>query len=282
MRWPSRPTISVENTLSACTSGLRDEGAKEKLEGRLADMQSAEEKYKQAGEGGTLLALLHSRSFSAQRADRDKELLIDTYETGLVGRKAGRELYDVLKSAAVHGKCPLCGIGQAHTLDHHAPKTLFPLLALAPLNLVPACGICNQGKSNKLSILTSEEVLHPYFDDLGTERWLFADVIPEAGVAAYAAKPPAFWSATKQSRVQNHFDSHDLAHRYAKEAAWLMSCRRRTDLRTFESAGPDGLREALQTDAESHGDHDLNGWDTALLHALAESEWYVNGGMKTL
>ncbi|MFF3058315.1 hypothetical protein [Streptomyces sp. NPDC057909] len=187
-----------------------------------------------------------------------------------------------LKSAAVHGKCPLCGIGQVHTLDHHAPKTLFPLLALAPLNLVPACGICNQGKSSKLPILTSEEDLHPYFDDLGTERWLFANVIPEAGVAVYAAKPPAFWSATKQSRIRHHFDGHDLAHRYAKEAAWLMSCRRRTDLRTFESAGRDGLREALQADAASHGDHDLNGWDTALLHALAESEWYVNGGMKTL
>ncbi|GAA0324800.1 hypothetical protein GCM10010302_74920 [Streptomyces polychromogenes] len=52
---------------------------------------------------------------------------------------------DALKAAAIYG-CTICGVAKPEQIDHHAPKNLYPLLALTPLNLVPACGLCNQGK----------------------------------------------------------------------------------------------------------------------------------------
>ena len=52
-----------------------------------------------------------------------------------------------LMSLANTGKCPICGIGQASTLDHYLAKTIYPTYAVTPYNLVPVCKDCNFAKS---------------------------------------------------------------------------------------------------------------------------------------
>ncbi len=47
-------------------------------------------------------------------------------------------------------------------LDHYNPKKDYPQFAISLLNLVPSCGLCNQGKGEKI-----EPVLYPYSEEMG-------------------------------------------------------------------------------------------------------------------
>ncbi|MEW1639273.1 hypothetical protein AB0469_35115 [Streptomyces sp. NPDC093801] len=271
----------MSDAVKACNAGWRDPMARKTLEARLDHLRQVEEAYEHAGQTRTLLALLHTQEFQKQHKDADAHHLLAAYE-GLVDRVDGRALYDALKASAVHGTCPLCGIGEVATLDHHAPKSRFPLLAITPLNLVPACDICNKCKSSTLPPPSGPEDLHPYFDDLGKDRWLFAEVADGSGIAEFTVRPPTPWLPVTQARLIHHFNRYSLDKRYRERAVSLLFDRRRSDLRTYDLVGPEGLRDDLLIDAASHGENDPNSWKTALLHGLASSSWYTNGGMKDL
>lgn len=280
MLWPPKPEITVSDVLNACTKWLDTQDWGEDLRARLPELVALEERYRTSGEAGRLLALLVSEA-GAQREDSDRKRFHAVYETALVDRAPGRKLYDALMAAAVHNLCPLCGYQPVAQLDHYAPKATFPLCALTPLNLVPACGPCNQGKSNKLATEAAEEAFHPYFDDLGAERWLFAYVHRANGgvTATYFVRPPESWPETKGRRLHHHFADHKLAERYAKATSSRLSNRRRRDIRLLTSSGPEELRASISDEALSAEEAHPNSFETALLHGLAACDWYVNGGM---
>ncbi|MFJ4781298.1 HNH endonuclease [Streptomyces sp. NPDC088762] len=273
MLWPDAPTFTVKDAVAACNAGCTDQQDVEDLAGRLTDLVNVEASYIGAAKSNVLLALLHR--FKGQQADPDEDLLLRAYKSGLVGRVDGRMIYDAIKASAVQGRCPLCGLGEIGTLDHHAPKNLFPLLAITPSNLVPACGICNQRKSGSLPEPDGVEDFHPYFDVLEPGRWLYAEVTD--GVAEFTANPPAHWTARAQQRIRHHFDRYDLATRYKTYAVGLIEDRKATDRRLRE-LDHEVLREELREVARSHQANDPNSWSTALLHALAASDWYITSG----
>ncbi|MET4670382.1 hypothetical protein [Streptomyces sp. PvR018] len=281
MLWPPRPEITVRDVLEACTKWLGTQDWGTALLARLPELITMEERYRTAGDAGKLLALLLSEA-DTQKKDFDKEHLHAAYDTALVDRAPGRKIYDALLASAVHDLCPLCGYQPVSQIDHHAPKATFPLLALTPLNLVPACGPCNQGKSNKLAAEATKEAFHPYFDTLEDERWLFAEVHKaEDGVAAtYSARPPAHWPEVKTQRLQYHFTSHKLGHRYSKATSSRLANRRRRDIRLLTSAGPEELRASIAEEAASAEEANPNSFDTALLYGLATCDWYLHGGVK--
>ncbi|WP_331735167.1 hypothetical protein OG590_39920 (plasmid) [Streptomyces goshikiensis] len=272
MLWPPRPTFTVEDAVEACNAGCTDEADVRQLLRRLPDLQKTEATYLLAAEASSLYFLLH-REREEQESEPDAALLIKAYNSGLVGRAAGRVIYDALKASAVQGKCPLCGLGEIGSLDHHAPKTLFPLLAITPLNLVPACSICNSKKSNSLPSSHNAEDLHPYFDDLGSDRWLFAEI--HDGAATFRALPPSHWPIRQTKRLLHHFYRYDLHDRYARFASGLIADRQRTDGR-LRDCSSELLRVELQDAARSYEANDPNSWSTALLYALAESDWYLD------
>ncbi|MFE2091590.1 hypothetical protein [Streptomyces sp. NPDC059460] len=281
MRWPQKPTITVEDVLRVCTPWLEKQGWDEAMHGRLPELVGQQRRYRTAGEEGGLLTLLVSE-FGGQCKDEDKDRLTATYAKALVGG-GGRKLYDALKAAAIYG-CTICGVAKPETIDHHAPKDVFPLLALTPLNLVPACGPCNQGKSKSFSTDPAKEPFHPYFDDLGTDRWLFAEIRRADGgaVAEFSVRPPAAWPEIKAQRLAHHFTRNKLAPKYQYESSRRLATRRRKDTNTHENKGPESLRAALTEDADSCAVVDPNDWETALLYALADCDWYINGGMKDI
>lgn len=52
-----------------------------------------------------------------------------------------------------------------YDFDHFIPKAAAPYLSLSFFNLIPSCKVCNQNfKGSK--IVTTEDYIHPYFDDL--------------------------------------------------------------------------------------------------------------------
>lgn len=90
------------------------------------------------------------------------------------------QAYDFLNILGVN-VCPYCNRQYTFTVrkkekakenksrpqfDHFYPKSKYPYLAMSIYNLVPSCGLCNQGKSDK----SSEKYLYPYeesFEDKG-------------------------------------------------------------------------------------------------------------------
>ncbi|MFG3542071.1 HNH endonuclease [Streptomyces clavifer] len=282
MLWPQAPQFDVEKVVEACRAWLTSEEAYDTVRKRLPELKAREKAYRVAGENGKLLSLLLAYR-PAQRFDRHAKLLKDAYTTAFVQRAEGRKLYDAIRAAAVHGSCPLCGLQQVAQVDHHAPKADFPLLALTPLNLVPVCGPCNQGKSSKLATSVTEEAFHPYFEDLGPDRWLHAQIDTDERVAVFEVRPPAEWDEVKKRRIGHHFESHDLACRYREAAGSVVAKRRRRDAELLEQTkSPAEVRAHIRGDVDSHAAHDPNGYETALLRALAESTWYLGGGMKFL
>ncbi|GGL07404.1 HNH endonuclease [Streptomyces flaveus] len=280
MRWPLKPEITVEDVMKACTPWLTKQEWTD-LIARLPELIGQEERYRAAGEVSELLALLVSE-FESQPHDTDKGRLSATYDKALVGG-GGRRLYNAIKATATYG-CSICGAGPASTLDHHAPKAAFPLLALTPLNLVPACGPCNQGKSTSFATDPAMEPFHPYFDDLGTARWLYAEIHRVAGgaVAEFSVLPPADWPEVKAQRLVHHFTKNKLGPKFKFETPRRLASRRQRDTDTLASSGPEGLRAAILEEADSHAAFDPNDWETAWLYGLAECDWYINGGMNDI
>ena len=114
--------------------------------------------------------------------DLSKAELVALYDTGVV-RSNGRprQIYDELKLAA-HDECPYCGgVGELGTLDHYLPKSRFPAYSVLPLNLIPACGVCNTGMGSNFPTDPNLQPLHPYLDEVHffDEKWTTASVREE-------------------------------------------------------------------------------------------------------
>lgn len=62
--------------------------------------------------------------------------------------------------------CPFCEIDSIQTLDHYLPKSLYPSLAITPVNLVGMCSKCNTKKSDRKIESADKFFLHPYYSDV--------------------------------------------------------------------------------------------------------------------
>lgn len=211
-----------------------------------------------------------------------KKELKDVYSSHMVGRaKPARVIYDTLLSQAPLGRCPFCGFGHASTLDHYLPKTKFPQLSVLPLNLVPSCKDCNTGKSTAIATTANEQSLHPYFDHQNfiDEQWIYAEVIQTTpATIRFFVEAPAHWNDIPKVRVKSHFEDFKLASRYSVEASNQLACLRDSLANYRDLLGPDGVRQHLTIEAQSHARQHRNSWQTAMFQALAANGWYCAGG----
>jgi hypothetical protein len=192
---------------------------------------------------------------------------------------AGRHFYDSLLNSAPQGKCPLCGHRTVTTLDHHLPKTSYPALVVAPLNLVPACSDCNKSKLVAIPNDSSEETLHPYFDDIDNSQWLNAEVI-EMNPASlrFFVSAPDDWSDTLKARVENHFNMFGLAKLYSSQAADELLNIRRQFMDIYANGGATLVKLELNERAASCRVARNNGWRTITYQAFARNDWFCGGG----
>jgi hypothetical protein len=104
-----------------------------------------------------------------------KSLVRELYDKRLVSKSGScRWAYDAIKNYAA--MCPYCIDGEVYELDHFLGKYDFPELNILPNNLLPICHPCNHIKSKTPPGGPQQTLLHPYFDLLPEERWLFARV----------------------------------------------------------------------------------------------------------
>lgn len=274
-----RPIQKAEDVFTTCISRVRDARLKARLEGVTQAVVDASAEFDFAA-AHTLLHLIVPQDLVGGEVTQAEMEAVYTQRMAKKGAP-GRDVYDALFTSAPQGKCPLCGHRTVSTLDHHLPKAHYPALAVAPLNLVPACSDCNKSKLATVPANADEETLHPYFDDIDGDRWLAAEVVLTYPAALrFFVKAPAHWSAILKSRVERHFQTFGLGHLYSSEAAdeLLNICHQLRGI--YEIGGAALVQIELRERAISCQQARRNGWRTATYQALADSDWFCDGGFQ--
>lgn len=278
--WPLEPPAhSARATFSKCISRVRNGGLAGRLAAATASVVMASNEFDDAARGNTLHQIA-THDIVAPDVTVEEMEKVYTQRMAKTGAP-GREIYDAIFSSSPQGRCPLCTQRSVTTLDHYLPKAHYPALAVAPLNLVPACSDCNKAKLASVPTSAEQVALHPYYDDLGTEVWLFARVIERTPAAVrFSIAAPAAWDAVLSARVDHHFRALGLAALFASEAAEeLINVRHQLEM--LQAADPDnGVKDELRRRAESCAIARPNGWRAATYRAWYESDWFCEGGFQ--
>jgi hypothetical protein len=191
------------------------------------------------------------------------------------------ELRAELMALSPYGRCAMCGVGEAATLDHYLPKTSFSEFSVFALNLVPTCDPCNRKKATKFSALPGGQFLHAYFHPLPNLPLLLADVegirpvVIDYRVAELGEVDP-----DTTARLSYQFNQLCLRDKFCRVAVGEIADRR-VALRNYygPDENPAQVRIYLQREAESTvAQLGLNHWKSALFNALAQSDQFCDGG----
>jgi len=272
-----RPTLSARSAFTACISRVRNAGLAARLANAAPAIVAASAQFDRA-------ARRHRLHEIATHDEVAPDITVGEMEKVYTQRMAksrapGRDIYDEIFASAPSGRCPLCMQRFVATLDHHLPKAHYPALAVAPLNLIPACSDCNKAKLDAVPATAEDVPLHPYYDDLGDEVWLTAIVVEcRPSALRFEIARSGAWDDTLFARVKRHFRSLGLAALFASEAAEeLLHIRHQLEI--LRNADPeDGVRDELERRAASCAVARINGWRSAAYSAWSGSDWFCDGG----
>lgn len=278
-----QPVLNVGDTFDTCISRISDTprngNLKTRLEGIRPSIVTLSTDYRRFANAGEMFRM-------PQQEDVDgsvtKKELVELYDGRMAKKNGpGRSLYTKIKLLPDHDRCPFCDHRDVSTLDHILPKSLFPALAVTPLNLVGSCKDCNKAKLTQSPTSTADAVLHPYFDDVSDKTWLRARVI-ESDVCAvlFHAKERKAWGADKNARLKAQFKTLKLNRLYSSQAAREMSGIRESLLRKHDAGGAESVQHELYDQWQSRKADRRNCWQTALYRALSKSEWYCDYGFR--
>lgn len=209
-----------------------------------------------------------------------KDELVELYNEHLSKTNgAARAVYDRIRNAAPHNRCPLCGVGNVAHCDHHLPKSRYPNLAILPINLVPACHFCNYTKRTKYPKTAGQQTFHPYFDQhLLAVAWVRATLHPGSPpVLVFDTDPPPTWPTIDQERVKQHFNACGLAITFATNANDELPILRDRLKLLASSGGAAAVQQFLNDECTVHSKRP-NSWQYATYRTLASDQWFVNGG----
>lgn len=259
-----------------CVSMVRDIRLQAKLRRERATVEAASNDYHSRASVGRLYQM--ARHTGVGGVSRDQ--MMDVYTQRMVPKSAtGRRIYDRILSLPENGKCPLCGIGTVNTLDHYLPKEGFPVFSVTPWNLVAACQWCQREKGTYYPETKKEQLLHPYFDQLGQAIWLKAKVVPGAPAAfRFFASPPANWNGALKGRVVTHLKQLKLPKLFADNAGSRLVEIRGRLRRLRKKGGKKAVRAHLQEELESIEEDHANSWTAAMYRAAVASDWFCDGG----
>lgn len=272
-----QPTHSARSAFTTCISRVRSPELAARLAMAAPAIVTASAQFDRAARRNRLHEI-------AVHDEVAPDITVDEMEKVYTQRmaksgSAGRDIYDAIFASSPGGRCPLCMQRSVTTLDHHLPKAHYPALAVAPLNLLPACSDCNKAKLDAIPATAEDVPLHPYYDDLGNEIWLTATVVEcRPSALRFAIARSTDWSDTLFARVNNHFRSLGLAALFASEAAEeLLNIRHQLGI--LRDADPkNGVRDELERRAKSCAAARVNSWRAAAYRAWRASDWFCGGG----
>ncbi|WP_108819737.1 HNH endonuclease [Pseudovibrio sp. Alg231-02] len=286
MRKLKKPPFEAIELYDESVAGWPDEAVRRKFEQNRYAITNACSAFDRETLSETWCRLPRARHGNEQdivAGTLTKAELVALYDVGVVRSKGKpRTIYDTIKLSA-HGECPYCGgigemgeDGEAGTVDHYLPKSRFPAYSILPLNLVPACAVCNKGMGSGFPTDEKLQPLHPYLDKshFFNEKWTTASV--EEGdpiVVNFGVNPPAIWSDKDRQRVKQHFLDCNLGSRYRARVPQELSTVVAFRKKALKSLSPDEFSQNLLEVAQDEG-LPINGWKRTLYCALAASEWF--------
>lgn len=260
-----------------CISRVRNPGLKARLVGVTQAVENASATF-DAAAGAHVLHEISQEARVGADVTADEMGKVYTQRMAKEG-SPGRNIYDAILGATPWKLCPLCAQRSASTLDHHLPKAHYPALAVAPLNLVPACADCNRAKLANVPRTAEDVFLHPYYDDIDGCRWLAAQVVETIPAAvSFHVMAPEAWDATLTARVRSYFRTLDLAGLYGSQAAVELFSIRLELRNLYGIQGINAVQDELSRRAESCCAARRNGWRSAAYRAWANSDWFCDGG----
>ena len=270
------PTRTAAWTYEQCIRGVQNEDLRDRLDASSPDIVTASDAFQAAAQSGTLATYPRAANVGQVTGGELSWVYTNRFARA---KSPGRVVYDEIKSAAVNGRCPMCGHRQVATLDHYLPKASFPALCVTPENLIPACSDCNKQKLDAIPVNADEVMLHPYFDDVESQPWLVAEVMQTTppSIQFSVAAPPA-WSNVLAARVTHHFESLHLSTLYASQAADELANIRQSLADVLAAGGPAEVAAHLAQAAHSRRAARVNSWQTAMYTAIADSQWFCSGG----
>lgn len=273
MRLINKPNYTTENVFKLCISKVHTKKTREILETCLPEVIKLSNEYELLGEAGQLHTLQDN---TCATLGIDKDHLIRVYTYRMVDtEQPGRDIYNKLLSHTPHSMCPICSQRKVSSIDHYLPKSLFPSLAVAPVNLIPACDPCNKKKLDKVANTYENGTLHPYFDIYLGTRFLYAKVMETTPpVIQFYVDPPREWEESLKTRIYNNFDFFGLNDLYSVHAAEEITGQ--TDV--WDELSPDELKTTLLKQARSREKKNPNAWQVAMYDGLAQSDWFCGGG----
>lgn len=280
MRRINKPTDDVIEVFSICISNYQDDELRKRLNSCKDFIELATIEFeKKVSRTRTHTIPIHDK-VAGKISNKE---MCKVYDDKMAKKSGpGRVYYDKFLSAPKNSICPLCGVRQVSTLDHYLPKMKYPSLAVTPSNLIPSCKDCNFTKHDDTFSSAIDETIHPYFDNIENELWLYAQILEdEYPIVSYYAKKPKAWDDILFGRVANHFELFELNRLYATHAAEEISSIRRKLFKLYYHIGVNAVKEQLKEDMESCEAVHLNSWKSALYRALYNSEWFCTEWIKT-
>ena len=276
--WPvNEPNLNAQEVFIQCVRGIRNLELKGRLKRLLRRIGTASQRYRAAAEESRL----HEIPPTTDIGNVTGKELVDVYKRMSKEGSSARHIYDEIKMSVPNNRCPLCGQRLVTTLDHFLPKAHYSLFSVAPINLVPACSDCNKTKNDIVLQSNTDAFLHPYFDDVDDLCWLNAEVVETtpAAVRFFVDAPPA-WGVVLRERVQGHFSRLKLGVLYSTEAAnEITNIRYRLGELHFAGTSA-AVTTWLSEVGRSCENAQINGWRTATYRALANSNWFCDGGFR--
>jgi hypothetical protein len=272
----SRPTRPASEAFSTSIGKVRNADLKLRLQNSLPAIENAANLYAVSVAANDLHNYPAEQTVGAVSRDE----LVTNYTQRFAGKKGpARFIYDEIKGLPKGGRCPYCDQRDVATLDHVLAKAHYPALAVAPDNLVGSCTECNKAKGDTPPASLEEVILHPYFENISNERWLWAQVneIAPCSVSFFPVAP-AGWSPVLANRLAGQFHLFGLAALYGSQAARELSDIREGLARHYAAGGLAAVRSELTHQWHSRIHNQLNSWKTALYEALSISDWYCAGG----
>lgn len=271
------PSFNSAQAIETCASGITLAERARVLREALPFIVHAEVAYLQRGPLGEIFKFVASPNVTPEL---NSELMGTIYKSHFARTGSpSRSLYEAIRQAPPFGICPLCGQRTVASVDHYLPQSLFPVFNLTPANLIPACSDCNKNKLAKAAQKAEEQTLHPYFDDLGSARWLVALVEQSAPpTITFSVRPAPHWAGVLAERVVRHFKVMGLAELYAAQAASELADISLGLTEVGQSTGPDGVYAHLNSELRTRHARDPNSWKTALYEGLRDSKWFCTEG----
>ena len=280
MRQIIRPTDTAGDVFAECISLVRNPGLRRRLNDVKNLVIQASEELDQKVTTGNLHTIIRETLVNGNVTAKELE---NVYTIRMVPKSSpGRKIYDKIKISAPFGICPLCAHREVKTIDHYLPKTKYPRLAVAPLNLLPACTDCNDIKDVFYPTKASEEFIHPYYDDVEDDLWLYARIEQTTpATIQFYVQPPDHWSELLKERVEYHFDKLNLNALYSVQAAVELNNINYGLSEIFSSSGVNGVKEHLLKQSQARSQANINSWQTAMYTAMSTDNWFCNGGFQT-